>query len=68
MYPKFRHEAMQEGHDAAVAEIDGQIAESKEHAEMFQAVLERPPALRRAGQGGRKARETLPGAKRRDCR
>ena len=41
MYPKFRHEAMQEGHDAAVAEIDEQIAESKEHAEMFQAVLEK---------------------------
>jgi rubrerythrin len=41
MYPKFRHEAMQEGHDAAVAEIDEQIAESKEHAEMFKNVLEK---------------------------
>jgi rubrerythrin len=41
MYPKFRHEAMQEGHDAAVAEIDKQIAESKEHAEMFRSVLEK---------------------------
>ncbi len=41
MYPKFRHEAMQEGHDAAVAEIDEQIAESKEHAEMFKGVLEK---------------------------
>jgi rubrerythrin len=41
MYPKFRHEAVQEGHDAAVAEIDEQIAESKEHAEMFKAVLEK---------------------------
>jgi rubrerythrin len=41
MYPKFRHEAMQEGHDAAVAEIDEQIAESKEHAEMFRSVLEK---------------------------
>jgi rubrerythrin len=41
MYPKFRHEAMQEGHDAAVAEIDEQIAESKEHAEMFKSVLEK---------------------------
>jgi rubrerythrin len=41
MYPKFRHEAVQEGHDAAVAEIDEQIAESKEHAEMFSAVLEK---------------------------
>jgi len=29
MYPKFRHEAMQEGHDAVVAEMDEQIAESK---------------------------------------
>ena len=41
MYPRFRHEAMQEGHDAAVAEIDEQIAESKEHAEMFKSVLEK---------------------------
>jgi rubrerythrin len=41
MYPKFRHEAMQEGHDAAVAEIDEQIAESKEHAEVFRSVLEK---------------------------
>lgn len=41
MYPKFRHEAMQEGHDAAVAEIDEQIAESREHAETFKAVLEK---------------------------
>ena len=39
MYPKFRHEAIQEGHDAAVAEIDEQIAESQQHAERFQAVL-----------------------------
>lgn len=41
MYPKFRHEAMQEGHDAAVAEIDEQIAESQAHAEMFKSVLEK---------------------------
>ncbi len=41
MYPKFRHEAVQEGHDAAVAEIDEQITESKEHAEMFRGVLEK---------------------------
>ncbi|MDP1529255.1 MAG: rubrerythrin family protein [Rhodoferax sp.] len=41
MYPKFRHEAMQESHDAAVKEIDEQIAESKEHAEMFRGVLEK---------------------------
>ena len=39
MYPRFRHEAMEEGHHAAVAEIDEQIAESREHAERFQAVL-----------------------------
>lgn len=41
MYPRFRHEAMQEGHDAAVAEIDEQIAESQAHAEMFKSVLEK---------------------------
>ncbi|MDP2030183.1 MAG: rubrerythrin family protein [Thiobacillus sp.] len=41
MYPKFRHEAMLEGHDAAVAEIDEQIVESKEHAERFRSVLEK---------------------------
>jgi rubrerythrin len=41
MYPKFRHEAMQEGHAAAVKEIDEQIAESREHAEMFRSVLEK---------------------------
>ena len=40
MYPSFRHAAVAEGNGAAVAEIDGQIAESKEHAEMFKAVLE----------------------------
>ena len=41
MYPQFRHLAMKEGNDAAVREMDEQIAESKEHAEMFQAVLEK---------------------------
>lgn len=41
MYPKFRHEAMQEGRLDAVAEMDGQIAESKEHAERFKSVLEK---------------------------
>lgn len=39
MYPKFRHAAMEEGNHAAVAEMDEQIAESREHAEQFQAVL-----------------------------
>jgi len=41
MYPRFRHEAMLEGNTAAVAEMDEQIAESKEHAEMFKSVLEK---------------------------
>ena len=41
MYPKFRHLAMQEGNDAAAREMDEQIVESREHAEMFQAVLEK---------------------------
>ena len=41
MYPRFRHEAVQEGHDAAVTEIDEQIAESREHAEMFKCVLDK---------------------------
>lgn len=41
MYPTFRHEAMIEGNSAVVAEIDEQIAESKEHAERFKAVLDK---------------------------
>lgn len=41
MYPSFRKTAEQEGNAAAVAEIDEQIAESKEHAERFKAVLEK---------------------------
>jgi len=40
MYPKFRHLAEQEKNEAAVAEFDEQIAESKEHAEQFSKVLE----------------------------
>jgi rubrerythrin len=39
MYPQFRHLAEQEGNAAAVAEMDGQIAESKEHADRFSATL-----------------------------
>jgi rubrerythrin len=39
MYPQFRHLAEQEGNRAAVAEMDGQIAESKEHAERFAKTL-----------------------------
>ena len=40
MYPKFRHLAVQEGNDAAAAEFDEQIAESKEHANNFRRTLE----------------------------
>lgn len=41
MYPSFRHMAEQEQNHAAVAEMDEQIAESKEHADRFQATLEK---------------------------
>jgi rubrerythrin len=41
MYPSFRHMAVQEGNTAAVQEMDEQIAESKEHAQMFRATLEK---------------------------
>ncbi|MBD5804496.1 Nigerythrin [Azoarcus sp. Aa7] len=41
MYPNFRHIAVAEGNEAAVKELDEQIAESKEHAEQFKAVLEK---------------------------
>lgn len=41
MYPKFRHLAIEEGNQAAVAEFDQQIAESKEHADAFRAMLEK---------------------------
>lgn len=39
MYPNFRHLAEQEGNHAAVAEMDEQIAESKEHAARFRETL-----------------------------
>ena len=39
MYPQFRHLAEQEGNHKAVAEMDEQIVESKEHAERFQNTL-----------------------------
>jgi rubrerythrin len=39
MYPKFRSIALAEGEEAAVAELDEQIAESKAHAEHFKATL-----------------------------
>ncbi|MHB9119288.1 MAG: rubrerythrin family protein [Burkholderiales bacterium] len=41
MYPSFRHTAVEEGNLAAVAEIDEQIAESKEHAQQFRTTLEK---------------------------
>lgn len=41
MYPQFRHLAVQEGNQAAVAEFDEQIGESREHAQAFRAVLEK---------------------------
>lgn len=41
MYPSFRQAAVAEGQKDAIAEIDEQIAESKEHAERFQASLEK---------------------------
>ena len=41
MYPRFRHLAQQERNDAAVQEFDEQIAESKEHADMFRKTLEK---------------------------
>ena len=41
MYPSFRHTALEEQNMAAVAEMDEQIAESKEHADQFKAVLEK---------------------------
>ena len=41
MYPQFRHLAEQEGNHAAIKEMDEQIEESREHAQMFKAVLER---------------------------
>jgi rubrerythrin len=40
MYPKFRHLAVEEGNQAAVAEYDEQIAESKQHAATFQRTLD----------------------------
>lgn len=41
MYPTFRKTAEIEGNAAAVAEMDEQIAESKEHAAQFKATLEK---------------------------
>jgi rubrerythrin len=41
MYPSFRHMAVEEGNQAAVAEMDEQITESKEHASRFRQTLEK---------------------------
>ena len=41
MYPSFRAAAVNEGHAAAVSEIDEQISESREHAQAFQALLDK---------------------------
>ena len=41
MYPGFLNTAKQEGEAAAAAEISQQIGESKEHAELFKATLEK---------------------------
>jgi len=41
MYPSFRHTAVEEQQSDAVKEFDQQIAESKEHADQFKAVLEK---------------------------
>ncbi|OSM06236.1 rubrerythrin family protein [Magnetofaba australis] len=41
MYPAFRTTALEEKNGAAVAEIDEQIAESREHAEQFAQMLEK---------------------------
>jgi rubrerythrin len=68
MYPKFRHLAVEEGNQAAVAEYDEQIAESKEHAENFKRTLElaakRFAALARVEERhANRYRETLAAAK-----
>ena len=46
MYPTFRTTAEAEGNTAAIAEIDAQIAESKDHATAFQATLQAATALK----------------------
>ncbi len=45
MYPGFRQTAQAEGDAAAAAEMDAQIAESKEHAANFAAALQASQAL-----------------------
>jgi len=41
MYPSFRNAAVAEGNQGAVQEFDQQIDESREHAALFKAVLEK---------------------------
>ena len=41
MYPGNRQTALEEGDTAALAEIEGQIEESRQHADQFRAVLEK---------------------------
>jgi len=41
MYPEFRHTALEEKNHAAVKEMNEQIQESEEHAELFTTVLEK---------------------------
>lgn len=41
MYPSFRHTALEERQQAAVEEFDEQIAESREHADNFQKMLDK---------------------------
>ena len=41
MYPSFRHLAVEEGNLAAAGEFDGQIRESREHAEAFARTLDK---------------------------
>jgi rubrerythrin len=41
MYPSFRNAAVAEGRSEAVKEIDEQIVESRQHAALFSAVLEK---------------------------
>ena len=45
MYPGFRKTAEAEGNAAALAEIDAQISESREHAQAFEAALAQATAL-----------------------
>ncbi len=45
MYPAFRHTALEEKNSAAVKEMDEQIEESREHAQMFELAAKRFAAL-----------------------